>query len=213
MTKIKICGLKDLAMVQHAIALGADFIGMVFYPGSPRYVDLETARKIALMARAGGVSSVALVVSPSVALVEQIVAEVRPHYLQFHGDEELTWLSSLEPILADTKIIKVIKIADSDDVALIQQWNGAADLLLLDAKPTSADSLPGGNARRFDWSLLRGLDLSRSFLAGGLSAENVGSAIMSCEPYGVDVSSGVEESLGVKSGVKIRTFIDAVRRV
>ncbi len=208
MTKIKICGVKEPRHVIAACEEGADYLGMVFYEKSPRFLTDSQAAKIMGITKEHDIQTVALTANADNDLIEKIV-KLKPDYIQFHGDEDELHIKSLK--LGDIKIIQVVKIANKDDVKKIAAAKKYADIILLDAKPDENDSLPGGNARAFDWSLLAGEDLQDCLLAGGLDADNIVTAIAACKPFGVDVSSGVEKSYGVKCSRKIRKFIRTAR--
>ena len=206
--KIKICGVKEPRHVLAACEEGAEYLGMVFYEKSPRFLTDAQAEKAMAIAKEHSVATVALTANADSDLLKKI-ASLKPDYIQFHGDEDEAHIKSLN--LRGIKIIQVIKIAGKADVKKIAEAKKYADIVLLDAKPDAEDNLPGGNARSFDWFLLADEDLSHCLLAGGLDVDNVEKAIAACKPWGVDVSSGVEKSYGVKCSRKIRKFIKTVK--
>ena len=211
-TRVKICGLTDAASLDAALEAGADMIGLVFFPPSPR--NLSIAKGAALAARARGrVEIVALTVDAGDELIDAIAAEVRPDAIQFHGSEGPERLMEVRRRhgVATTKSIAVAEHTDLDRVAV---YRNAADRLLLDGKPPPDATRPGGNAARFDWRLLAGFDPGLPWmLSGGLTVENVAEAVSATGAPAVDVSSGVERAPGLKDPARIRAFIATVRRL
>ena len=198
--RVKICGITLADDARHAESCGADAIGLVFYPGSARCVSVEQGVAIA---RAAGpfLTTVALFVNPEPALVREVLAEVKPRLLQFHGDESPAFCEGFaHPYL------KAIRVRPELDLSSEIQAFGGASGILFDT--WQADAY-GGTGKRFDWALLRGVE-QRFILAGGLNPDNVAQAIDQVGPYGVDVSGGVESSPGVKDPEKVSAFINAV---
>lgn len=209
MRLVKICGINAPGAYEAARAAGADLVGFVFYPQSPRAVLPSQAAAIA--AGAGGPGRVALFVDPADALLQSVLEGFRPDFLQLHGAEPPSRVAAVRARFG-LPVIKVFGIAGAGDLARVRAEQHAADWVMLDAKPSAGAALPGGNAESFDWSLLRGLRLDRPWLlAGGLSPDNVAEAIGIADPAGVDVSSGVEKSRGVKDTAKIAAFVRAAR--
>jgi phosphoribosylanthranilate isomerase len=210
--EVKICGLSTPETVEGAIAAGADFIGLVFFPASPRHVDLMSARDLAEQAR-GRAKVVALVVDASDQLIENIARHVRPDYYQAHGHEDPERVRAISHVTG-IAVIKAIKVLNAPDVMLAREFREAAEMILFDAKSPAdiADALPGGNGRAFDWSLLGSNEAHKRFmLSGGLTPETVTEAIRATAAPIVDVSSGVESSPGIKDLAKIAAFIAAAR--
>jgi phosphoribosylanthranilate isomerase len=208
--KVKICGLNSREAAEAALAAGADFGGLVFFPASPRHVSLDQARHLAAQLR-GRVRSVALMVDPSDAAVQEMVEIVAPDLIQLHGNETPGRVASIGA-LAGLPIIKVLAIAESGDSARAHAYEEVADYVLFDGKADSSASRPGGLGAAFDWRLLSGVSLKRPWgLAGGLTPENVARAIQVARPHFVDTSSGVEDAPGRKSREKIAAFLKAAR--
>lgn len=211
MTLVKICGLNDAAGFDAAVAHGADLLGFVFFPQSPRHVTPEQAA--ALSARhPGGPLRVALVVDADDATLGGIVAVLRPDLLQLHGEETPSRCAAIRARFG-LPVMKALGIAGPGDFALLDAYAPAVDRFLLDAKPPPGATLPGGNAAPFDWRLLAGRTIPRPWLlAGGLDAGNVEEALRVSGAPGVDVSSGVERARGVKDPARIAAFIAAAHR-
>lgn len=208
---VKICGLGTPDAVDAALAAGADMIGLVRFPKSPRHVGLEEGR--ALSARAKGKAArVALVVDADDAALEAVVAALDPDLIQLHGAETPERVAAIRARFG-RPVMKAVGIADPADLDAIERYADVADRVLLDAKPPPrAEALPGGNGLAFDWRLVAGLDPQRPFmLSGGLSPETVAAAIELTGVRAVDVSSGVETRPGRKSPEKIAAFVKAAR--
>jgi phosphoribosylanthranilate isomerase len=212
MARVKICGLSTPETMQAALDFGADLVGLVFYPKSPRNVSLEQAIILAAMARSKA-QIVALVVDPDDALLQAIATELQPDFIQAHGSETP---DRVRHIVKKTNIsvIKAIKVKDASDIAEAQSFRGIATMNLYDAKApeTLRDALPGGNGIVFDWSLLKN-EQGLFMLSGGLNPENVAHAVRITHAPIVDVSSGVESSPGVKDAQLIAKFIKAAKSV
>lgn len=197
----KICGLKDPVQACFAVDNGADAIGLVFAP-SPREVSITRAAEIASAIR-GRADIVALFVDAPVGLVREVLQMVGPDVLQFHGHEDAQFCSQF-----DHRFWRAVKVAAKSDVEVALAHYPAAEALLLDAP---AKNVAGGSGERFNWELVPAATGARLILAGGLSADNVAQAIRTAHPDGVDVSSGVEVTRGVKSNALIAAFLEAVR--
>jgi phosphoribosylanthranilate isomerase len=211
MTRVKICGLTRESDVETAIDAGADLVGFVLVHRSPRHVDISTASRLAEVAR-GRAAVVALMVDPDDALVEAVLADVRPDYLQLHGHEGQGRVSALRGGF-DVPVIKALGVASAADLAAMNDYSNLCDLLLIDAKPEAGDTRTGGLGRTFDWDLLKPPRHNHAdfLLAGGLTPENVAEAVARVRPWGVDVSSGVESAPGVKDPAKVRAFVQAAK--
>lgn len=208
---IKICGLSTRESVDAAIAAGADMIGLVRYPRSPRHVSLELGSALSRAAK-GLAAVVALTVDPDDAELDAIVKTLAPDVLQLHGHETVQRVAQIRERFG-IPVMKAIGVSDHDDLARIAAYAEVCDRLLLDAKPPKDGSaLPGGNGLSFDWRLIDALDPGLDFmLSGGLNLENVGRAIGLTGVSGIDVSSGVESAPGVKDSERIAAFVQAAR--
>lgn len=209
--EVKICGLSTPETLDAAIAAGADLVGLVFYPGSPRHVSIEQAAALAAGAR-GKARIVALVVDADDALIAAINDGVDPDFFQAHGSETPERVAAIAA-LAGKPVIKAIKVKDAADIAAASAYTEAASLILYDAKApeTLRGALPGGNGLAFDWTLLNGERPPAFILSGGLNPANVAEAIRLTGAPIVDVSSGVERAPGIKDATLIRKFIEAAK--
>jgi phosphoribosylanthranilate isomerase len=202
-TRIKICGITRTQDARAAAEAGADAIGLVFYPPSPRYLSTERAAEIR-DALPPFVQTVALFVNADAAQVAQVLGRVRPALLQFHGEETPEFCAQF-----GMPFVKACRVKPGvDALEYLRPYSRAAAWLFDSHVPEY-----GGIGESFDWSLLPAAGrIERSvILSGGLSRENVAEAIRRVRPWGVDVSSGVESAKGVKDGAKIAAFIAEVR--
>jgi phosphoribosylanthranilate isomerase len=212
---VKICGLSTPETLRVALDAGADMIGLVFHPKSPRFVTAEKAKGLADQAR-GRAQIVALTVDMGLDEAVSLAKALNPDWLQLHGGETPAHVAALRATTG-ARVIKAIGVSNPSDLTAIAPYAGVADMILLDAKPPKDAAYPGGHGRPFDWDILTGLDPSLPFLlSGGLNPANVAEAIRAAKGHGlsirgVDVSSGVESAPGVKDGQKIREFIAATR--
>jgi phosphoribosylanthranilate isomerase len=197
--------------VDAAVEAGADMIGLVFFPRSPRNVTLSQAAALAARAR-GKARIVTLVVDADDALLKDITAKVDPDLIQAHGTESPERIAEIGR-LTGKPVIKAIRVKDDADIAAAADFSRVASLILYDAKApeTLGSHLPGGNGHAFDWGLLEGTSRPAFMLAGGLTPENVAEAIRVTGAPVVDVSSGVETAPGVKDISLIRKFIEAAK--
>jgi phosphoribosylanthranilate isomerase len=207
--EVKICGVRKSAILDAAIAAGADYVGFVFFEKSPRNLSIADAAPLVAAARARA-KSVAVVVDPDDALIDRIAADVRPDIVQLHGAETPERAAAIKA-RTGLSIFKAVPVADRGDVNAAGRYAGVADLILFDAKAPAGADLPGGNGLRFDWSVLEGASVPFA-LSGGLDALNVGEAIRLSGASLVDVSSGVETAPGEKDSALISKFIEAARR-
>jgi phosphoribosylanthranilate isomerase len=206
--RVKICGLRTVADVQAVAAAGAAYIGLNFFPKSPRYVSLGLARDLALVAPIG-LAKVALVVDADDATLDAIVEGVPLDMLQLHGHETPERVAEVRARYG-LPVMKVLGVADEGDLAPLLEFSLVADQIMIDAKPPKGAVLPGGNGVTFDWRLLVGRKWLRPWmLAGGLTPANVAEAVRLTGVAQVDVASGVESSPGVKDQARIAAFVQA----
>jgi phosphoribosylanthranilate isomerase len=208
---VKICGLKSLEALDAALESGADMIGFVFFPPSPRNIALDAARALSERVR-GRALKVALTVDAPDALLRQIIDRLSPDLLQLHGSESPARVGFVRCRFG-LPVMKALPIAEEADLSAIRAYEYQADRLLFDARAPREASRPGGLGRSFDWQLLRNVETVSPFmLSGGLDAENVAEALRITRAPGVDVSSGIERTPGEKDPDKIRAFVAAARR-
>jgi phosphoribosylanthranilate isomerase len=207
---VKICGVNDAAGFDAAVAAGADMLGFVFYPPSPRAVT--PAQAAALSARqAGGPLRVGLFVDAGDALIAEVLAALPLDLLQLHGAEDPARCVALRARFG-LPVMKAHGVATAEDLAALEAFAPVVDRFLLDARPPPGASLPGGNAAAFDWRVTAGRAIPRPWLlAGGLTPGNVAEAIRVSGAPGVDVSSGVERARGVKDPALVAAFVAAAR--
>ena len=211
MTRIKICGLTTAETLDAALDGGADFVGAVVFPQSPRHIASEDAATLFERARERA-KVVAVTVDPDDALLEEIARTLRPDFIQLHGSETPARAEAVRR-LTGAEVIKALPIRHGDDFIAATDWEHHAEHLMFDAKPPEGSVLPGGVGHSFDWTLLADRAFRRPwFLAGGLEPGNVAEAIRISGAPMVDVSSGVESAPGVKDAGRIAAFIEAVRR-
>ena len=207
---IKICGLKTEEAMAAALDGGASHVGFIFFEKSPRNIEIAEAARLRRAAR-GRAQAVAVSVDADDAMLERIVEGMRPDLLQFHGKESPERIARLKERFG-LPVMKAISVREKGDLDLLPAYRGIADRFLLDAKPPAGAELPGGNGLPFDWSILASLDGKVDYmLSGGLNAANIGQAMATARPRGIDVSSGVERAPGIKDPDLIRAFFSAVR--
>jgi phosphoribosylanthranilate isomerase len=207
---VKICGLSTRETLDVALDAGADMVGFVFFPPSPRHLGLETARDLGKLARRRALK-VALTVDADDATLEGIVQALGPDILQLHGRETAARVRDIRRKFS-IPVMKAIAVETSADLATLPEYAGVADRILFDARAPKEATRPGGLGAVFDWHILEKLDLKIPYMvSGGLHAGNVAEAVGVTRAGGVDVSSGVERSPGHKDPEMIRAFINAAR--
>jgi phosphoribosylanthranilate isomerase len=212
MPQVKVCGMNDPALVGRAADLGAAYVGLVFYPPSPRYLDPARAREVA--AEVGAAEAVGLFVDATEREIEAVLRHVPLDVLQLHGNETPDRVRELA-VWSGLRVMKAIRVEDSSDLAPLDEHADAADMILFDAKPPRGPgALPGGNGLAFDWRLLEGVGLAKPWaLAGGLSPDNLAGAVGLLRPPIVDVSSGIESRPGVKDKDRLEAFLREAHRL
>lgn len=207
---IKICGINSPEALDAVLEQRADYAGLVFFPPSPRHLALRDAAMLGERA-AGRTKLVGLFVDADDAMIGEALAAARLDVVQLHGKESPERVAQVKARFG-VPVWKALSIASAADVAAAARYDGAADLLLFDAKAPKGAALPGGLGLVFDWSLLAARRGPTPWgLAGGLSPANVGEAVRATGTGLVDVSSGVESAPGVKDESLIRAFCRAAR--
>ena len=207
---VKICGLSTPQALDVALDAGADQVGFVFFPPSPRNLGYEAARALGERVK-GRAGKVALTVDATDAMLGDIVAALRPDMLQLHGAETPERVIAVRKLFG-LPVMKALPIENRGSLSSIPLYAKVADRIIFDARPPREATRPGGLGEPFDWRLLEGVDLDIPFmLSGGLNPGNVAEALAITRAPGVDVSSGVERSPGVKDPDQIRAFVRAAR--
>jgi phosphoribosylanthranilate isomerase len=208
---IKICGLKTAETLDVALEAGADFVGFVFFPPSPRHLGFEAARLLGERVR-GRARKVALSVDADNDWLAASIEALKPDLLQLHGREPPERVAAVRSRFG-LPVMKALPIENRADLSPIRLYAKVADRLIFDARAPREATRPGGLGKSFDWHLLEGVDCSVPFmLSGGLDAANVIEALRITRAGGVDVSSGIERAPGEKDPDKIRAFVRAVRQ-
>jgi phosphoribosylanthranilate isomerase len=206
--RVKICGLSTPETLEAALNAGTDFIGLMFFAKSPRNVSLRQAAELAERARGRALIST-VTVNADDTLISSIADNVRPDFIQAHGDETPERIAAMAR-LTGISVYKVLKVRNLEHMARAKDYTSSR-FMMYDAMPPEDAVLPGGNGLAFDWTILK--DAGHPFmLAGGLNPDNVAEAIRVTSAAMVDVSSGVESSPGVKDVARIRKFIEAAKQ-
>ena len=207
---VKICGLRTPETLDVALDAGADMVGFVFFPPSPRHIGPEAARLLGERVQ-GRAKKVALSVDANDSALHEFIAALKPDMLQLHGRETPERVAVLRSRFG-LPVIKALPLSQKSDLSPVRLYARVADRILFDARPPQDATRPGGLGKAFDWKLLENLDIGVPFmLSGGLDANNVGEALAITRAPSVDVSSGVETAPGEKGPDKIRAFIRAAR--
>jgi phosphoribosylanthranilate isomerase len=209
MVKAKICGLRTAEAVTAALDGGAAFVGFVIFPASPRDIAPEDAARLAAPAR-NRARIAAVTVDPDDALLDRLMASLRPDLIQLHGKETPSRAAAIAA-RTGAEVIKALPVSHPDDLAAVKDFEPVAAHLMFDAKPPKDAAMPGGHGVAFDGRVLAGRRFARPwFLAGGLDPWNVTEAVRLSGAPMVDVSSGVERGPGVKDPALISAFLKAV---
>src|SRR5258707_13812195 len=209
---VKICGLSTRETLDVALDAGADMVGFVFFPPSPRHLSLEIGRELGKQAK-GRAVKVALTVDADDAMLANIVEALAPDILQLHGKETVARLRDIKQTFG-LPVVKAVAVETAADHAALPGYAAVADRILFDARAPKEATRPGGLGAVFDWRVLEKLDLALPFMvSGGLHAGNVAEAVRITRAGGVDVSSGVEGAPGGKDPQMIPDFIRAARTV
>ena len=207
---VKICGLSTLETLDVALDAGADMVGLVFFPPSPRHLSLELGRELGRQVK-GRALKVALTVDADDATLDNIMDALSPDVLQLHGKESVARLRDIKQRFG-RPVMKVVPVATAADLAVLPGYAAVADRILFDARAPKDATRPGGLGEPFDWHLLEKLDLKLPYMvSGGLRADNLAEALRVTRARGVDVSSGVESAPGIKDPEMIKAFIRAAR--
>ncbi|WP_439372437.1 phosphoribosylanthranilate isomerase [Bradyrhizobium sp. PMVTL-01] len=207
---VKICGLSTRETLQTALDAGADMVGFVFFPPSPRHLSLEAGRDLGRQIKQRALK-VALTVDADDATLDNIMDALSPDIFQLHGKESVARLRDIKQKYG-RPVMKAVPVATAADLAVLPGYAAVADRILFDARAPKDATRPGGLGAPFDWHLLENLDLKLPYMvSGGLDVDNVAEALRVTGAGGVDVSSGVESAPGIKDPEMIKAFIRAAR--
>jgi phosphoribosylanthranilate isomerase len=199
-SKIKICGIKEIITLDCCIENNIDFFGLVFFKRSPRNIKVDKALELINYSKKKEISAVGVFVNEPIISINKTIKKLKLQYIQLHGDEDNDYICSIKK--KNTKIIKNIAINSKEDLLNTNKYPDA-DIFLFDYKP-SKNELPGGNAKSFNWKILENIKINKPwFLSGGIDIKNIKEIKEYVIPYGIDISSGVEVELGIKSNEKI----------
>ena len=201
---IKICGIQNESTLLCCEKNNVNFFGMIFYQKSPRNISIENASFLLKISEDLNINGVGVFVDENINKLEKIIKEIKLRFVQLHGSEDESYIKKIKK--NGVKIIKSISISNKKDLSKIKDYN-SADYFLFDYKPLK-DELPGGNSKSFDWKILKNLDTNKPwFLSGGINTNNIKQILYDINPFGVDLSSGVEKELGIKDNHIINNFI------
>ena len=201
----KICGLKEKDSILCCEANNVDFFGLIFYNKSPRYISYKDARELINFASDLNIIPVGVFVNQGISDLKDLITYLNLQYIQLHGDENQEYIDEIKNKFG-IKIIKKFSIESEKDLIKVNQINNI-DYILFDYKASSCE-LPGGNSKSFDWNLLKDAQIKLPwFVSGGINESNIKNIKKTINPNGIDLSSGVEESLGKKSNKKINNLL------
>tara|TARA_B100002019_G_scaffold239092_1_gene214398 strand:+ start:111 stop:743 length:633 start_codon:yes stop_codon:yes gene_type:complete len=201
----KICGLKEKDSILCCEANNVDFFGLIFYKKSPRNISYKNAKELINFATDLRITPVGVFVNQGITDLKDIITYLNLKHIQLHGDESQEYINEIKNTFS-VKIIKKFSIESEKDLIKVNQINNI-DYFLFDYKPSSGE-LPGGNSKSFDWNLLKNAQIKLPwFVSGGINESNIKNIKKTLNPNGIDLSSGVEESLGKKSNEKINNLL------
>ena len=205
---IKICGIKNKDTLLCCERNRVNFFGMIFYKKSPRNILFEDAKILQKISVNLNINGVGVFVNYNINELEEIIKNLKLQYVQLHGQEDEEYIKTIKKI--DVKIIKSISISKKNDLNKINKYK-SSDYFLFDYKPLQ-NELPGGNAKSFDWNILKYLETDKPwFLSGGINMNNIDQIANDINPFGIDLSSGVEKELGIKDNGIINNFIGKLK--
>lgn len=207
--KVKLCGFTQKNSLEVALKNGADFIGFVFCPDSARYIDPNKVSELANIIPKT-VFKVAVLANNDLENISQIYQNLTPNYFQFHGSETVEFILEVKKKFPQVKIIKAFRIANSQDLEQVKNFEEIADLFLFDSKKSSA---LGGSGEAFDWKILNNLKSKKDwFLSGGLNINNISEALQISGAKMIDISSGIEKIRGEKSPELIEQLMTKIKK-
>ena len=201
---IKICGIQNKETLMCCEKNNVNFFGMIFYPKSPRNITFENASILQEISHELNINGVGVFVDENIDELKKMIKDLKLKFVQLHGSEDEDYIKNLKK--DDLKIIKSISINNNNDLNKIYRYH-SVDYFLFDYKPLKSE-LPGGNSKSFDWNILKNLETKKPwFLSGGINTNNIEKIINDINPFGIDLSSGVEKGLGIKNNHIINNFI------
>ncbi len=205
---IKICGIQKEDTLNCCEKNNVNFFGMIFYSNSPRNITIENAIILQNKSQNLNINGVGVFVNKNIDEILEVIKTIKLRFVQLHGSEDEAYIKTIKKM--GVKIIKVISVNSKHDLRKINDFN-SADYFLFDYKPTK-DELPGGNAKSFDWKILKNLKTDKPwFISGGINIDNIQHIIDNIKPFGIDLSSGVEKELGIKDNRIINKFIEKLK--
>ena len=204
---IKICGVQNKETLICCEKNNINFFGMIFYAKSPRNISLENAFFLQNISINLKINGVGVFVNKNINELEKIIKDIKLKFVQLHGSEDEKYIRSLKNI--GVKVIKVISVRNKNDLSKVENYK-SADYFLFDYKPLKGE-LPGGNAKSFNWNILKDLKIDKPwFVSGGINVNNIQRILQDINPFGVDLSSGVEKELGIKDNRIINNLIGKI---
>ena len=205
---VKICGIKEENTLLCCEQNNVEFFGMIFYTKSPRNISIENASLLQKISKDLNINGVGVFVDKNIDELEEIIKLIDLKFIQLHGSEDILYIKNLKK--TGVKIIKSISISNKNDLDKMRIYKDV-DYFLFDYKPLK-NELPGGNAKSFDWEILKNVKTNTPwFLSGGINSKNIGQILQDVNPFGVDLSSGVEKELGIKDNHIINNFIGKLK--
>ena len=201
---VKICGIKEEETLRCCEKNNVNFFGMIFYSNSPRNIMLSRAIKLQKLSKNFNINGVGVFVDEKIDKIKSITLDLNLKYVQLHGNENFSYIQSLKEL--GINVIKKIAIRNKSDLDHIKKFMNA-DFFIFDYKPKK-NELPGGNAKAFDWNIIENLQIDKPwFLSGGINLDNIELIKQKINPFGVDLSSGVEKDLGIKDNKIINNLM------
>ena len=205
---IKICGIQNEDTLICCEKNKVNFFGMVFYSKSPRNISFAKASILQNISANLKINGVGVFVNKDINELEDIIKNLKLKFVQLHGSEDNEYVEILKKF--GVKVIKSISINNKNDLNLINKYK-SVDYFLFDYKPLKGE-LPGGNSKSFDWNILKNLEIKKQwFLSGGINTNNIQQILGDINPFGIDLSSGVEKELGIKDNRIINNFIEKLK--
>lgn len=205
---VKLCGFTEKTSIEIAIVEQCNFLGFIFYPKSPRFITPKNAAQISSLVPKE-IAKVAVVVNPDFQFLEEILAEFKPDFVQFHGDETVQFLQNFSQKFPQIKIIKAFRIAEKSDLEQVKDFEDLVDFFLFDSK---VENKFGGSGQKFNWQILQDFSSKKDFfLSGGINSDNLEEAVKSSGTKMLDISSGIETAPGKKSAALISQIMRKVK--